>query len=206
MHFPSEGEHERLLQGRELVLGIWDTAGSERYESMSRIYYRGAAAAVVCYDVTDADSWERLGFWVRELRKFEENCRVYVCATKKDLLGGNNKRRAVDYHNTTDYAEEEGTRCCFPSFFLSFFLNFITLVWKSEMLFSFSLFETSSKTGENVEELFLQIARDYLTDPKNRQSTADPAEDGGGDQKRNNIAIAKAPKTRKKSRSSTCCN
>ena len=26
--------------GRELVLGIWDTAGSERYESMSRMYYR----------------------------------------------------------------------------------------------------------------------------------------------------------------------
>ncbi len=73
------------------------------------------------------------------------------------------------------------------------------------MFFSFSLFETSSKTGENVE-LFLQIARDYLTDPKNRQSTGDPADDGRNDQKRNNIAIAKAPKTRKKSRSSTCCN
>lgn len=26
-----------------------DTAGSERYESMSRIYYRGAKAAIVCY-------------------------------------------------------------------------------------------------------------------------------------------------------------
>ena len=26
-----------------------DTAGSERYESMSRIYYRGAKAAIVCF-------------------------------------------------------------------------------------------------------------------------------------------------------------
>ncbi|MEQ2172118.1 hypothetical protein GOODEAATRI_017788 [Goodea atripinnis] len=32
-----------------ITLGIWDTAGSERYEAMSRIYYRGARAAVVCY-------------------------------------------------------------------------------------------------------------------------------------------------------------
>uniref|UniRef100_A0A3P9NGN3 RAB24, member RAS onco family n=1 Tax=Poecilia reticulata TaxID=8081 RepID=A0A3P9NGN3_POERE len=35
---------------RVITLGIWDTAGSERYEAMSRIYYRGARAAVVCYD------------------------------------------------------------------------------------------------------------------------------------------------------------
>ncbi|KAG7464837.1 hypothetical protein MATL_G00169840 [Megalops atlanticus] len=32
-----------------LTLGIWDTAGAERYEAMSRIYYRGARAAIVCY-------------------------------------------------------------------------------------------------------------------------------------------------------------
>jgi len=34
---------------RTVTLGIWDTAGSERYEAMSRIYYRGAKAAIVCY-------------------------------------------------------------------------------------------------------------------------------------------------------------
>ncbi len=98
------------MGSRELVMGVWDTAGSERYQSMSRIYYRGASAAVVCYDVSDEDSWERLDFWVREVRKFEEGCRVYICATKKDLLGGDNRRRAVDYHNTVDYAEEQRAR------------------------------------------------------------------------------------------------
>ncbi|TNN42259.1 Ras-related protein Rab-24 [Liparis tanakae] len=34
-----------------ITLGIWDTAGSERYEAMSRIYYRGARAALVCYEI-----------------------------------------------------------------------------------------------------------------------------------------------------------
>ena len=38
------------MDDTRITLGIWDTAGSERYESMSRIYYRGTAAAVVCYD------------------------------------------------------------------------------------------------------------------------------------------------------------
>ena len=49
-----------------------DTAGSERYESMSRIYYRGAKAAIVCYDLTEKASFERARFWVAELKKNEE--------------------------------------------------------------------------------------------------------------------------------------
>ena len=49
-----------------------DTAGSERYESMSRIYYRGARAAIVCYDLTEKLSFERAQFWITELRKNEE--------------------------------------------------------------------------------------------------------------------------------------
>ena len=49
-----------------------DTAGSERYEAMSRIYYRGARGAIVCYDLTDKTSYERAKFWVNELKNNEE--------------------------------------------------------------------------------------------------------------------------------------
>ena len=53
-------------------LSLQDTAGSERYEAMSRIYYRGAKAAIVCYDLIDVTSFERARFWVSELRNREE--------------------------------------------------------------------------------------------------------------------------------------
>ena len=132
----------------KLQMGVWDTAGGERYHSISRIYYRGARAAVVCYDVTDADSWERLRFWIKELRKFEESCKIYICATKTDLVAGsatNKKRRKVDYHATTDLADEIGA----------------------------IVFETSSKTGEGVGELFQRVADDYLEDPLNSYTEFD---------------------------------
>ncbi|GFX84862.1 ras-related protein Rab-24 [Trichonephila clavipes] len=61
----------------------YDTAGSERYESIGRIYYRKSHAAVICYDLTDSDSFERAKFWVSELRKFEEKCLLYLCGTKR---------------------------------------------------------------------------------------------------------------------------
>merc|ERR1712174_192060 len=47
---------------------IWDTAGQERYHSLAPMYYRGAQAAVVIYDVTSNDSFERAQRWISELR------------------------------------------------------------------------------------------------------------------------------------------
>ena len=44
------GEYSFVTQARaEPPPALQDTAGSERYEAMSRIYYRGAKAAIVCY-------------------------------------------------------------------------------------------------------------------------------------------------------------
>ncbi|NWX95366.1 RAB24 protein, partial [Nothoprocta ornata] len=119
---------------QSVTLGIWDTAGSERYEAMSRIYYRGARAAVVCYDLTDSSSFQRAKFWVNELQNFEENCRIYLCGTKSDLLEEDRRKRGVDFHDVQDYADEI----------------------KAE------LFETSSKTGQSVDELFQKVAEDFV--------------------------------------------
>ena len=38
---------------------------------MSRIYYRNAKAAIVCYDVTTKATWERVEYWVKELHEVE---------------------------------------------------------------------------------------------------------------------------------------
>jgi len=55
----------KLPNGKSVTLGIWDTAGAERFESLSRVYYHSARAAVVCFDVTSQQSWHKLKFWVR---------------------------------------------------------------------------------------------------------------------------------------------
>uniref|UniRef100_A0A3Q4H721 RAB24, member RAS oncogene family n=1 Tax=Neolamprologus brichardi TaxID=32507 RepID=A0A3Q4H721_NEOBR len=112
---------------------IKDTAGSERYEAMSRIYYRGARAAIVCYDLTDSSSFQRARFWVKELQNYEEHCKIYLCGTKSDLIQEDRSLRKIDYHDAQDFAEEIGAQH----------------------------FETSSKTGNNVDELFQKVAEDY---------------------------------------------
>merc|ERR1712065_7596 len=44
---------------------IWDTAGQERYHSLAPMYYRGAQAAIVVYDITNTDTFNRAKAWVK---------------------------------------------------------------------------------------------------------------------------------------------
>ncbi|KAK4435126.1 Ras-related protein RAb [Sesamum alatum] len=47
---------------------IWDTAGQERYHNLAPMYYRGAAAAIIVYDITNQASFDRAKKWVQELQ------------------------------------------------------------------------------------------------------------------------------------------
>ena len=56
------------LKDVNIKFEIWDTAGQERYRSLAPMYYRGAAAAVVVYDITSADSFAGAKRWITELK------------------------------------------------------------------------------------------------------------------------------------------
>jgi len=96
------GAKKMDVSGKEVTLGIWDTAGQERYESMSRIYYRSAKAALVCFDLTDSKSFDKVRFWVDELMANEEGCAIYIVGTKLDALGNGGSRIPDDVSNYAD--------------------------------------------------------------------------------------------------------
>ena len=56
-----------LTDGTQVKLHIWDTGGSERFRSMVSLYYRDAAAAIICYDLTDDKSFSSVHFWINEM-------------------------------------------------------------------------------------------------------------------------------------------
>mmetsp|Transcript_20250 Transcript_20250/g.29274 ORF Transcript_20250/g.29274 Transcript_20250/m.29274 type:complete len:197 (-) Transcript_20250:153-743(-) len=84
---------------------IWDTAGQERYRSLAPMYYRGAAAAIVVYDITNPDSFSGAKSWVKELqRRGDPNVVIALAGNKADLEG----RRKVQFEEANAYAEENG--------------------------------------------------------------------------------------------------
>jgi len=56
----------------KIKLQLWDTAGSERFRSLSHIYYKKAAAVCLTYDTTNLASFEALEHWVGELEEYTE--------------------------------------------------------------------------------------------------------------------------------------
>lgn len=84
---------------------IWDTAGQERYHSLAPMYYRGAQAAIVVYDVTNADSFTKAKSWVKELqRQANPNMVIALAGNKADLAA----KRQVATQEVVGYAEEQG--------------------------------------------------------------------------------------------------
>ncbi|XP_061616213.1 ras-related protein Rab-5C-like isoform X3 [Phyllopteryx taeniolatus] len=73
---------------------IWDTAGQERYHSLAPMYYRGAQAAIVVYDITNEESFARAKNWVKELqRQASPHIVIALSGNKADLAS----KRAVDF-------------------------------------------------------------------------------------------------------------
>ena len=70
---------------------IWDTAGTERFRTITPMYYRNVDGVLLVYDITDAKSFETINFWVEELNDKSDvaNIDLLLVGNKLDLA---NKR------------------------------------------------------------------------------------------------------------------
>ncbi|XP_066288862.1 ras-related protein Rab-22A-like [Branchiostoma lanceolatum] len=88
---------------------IWDTAGQEKYRGLAPMYYRGAAAAIVVYDVTREGSFQTLKDWIRELKQYgADNIVLAIAGNKCDL----EDLREVSTRTASEYAEENNAIFC----------------------------------------------------------------------------------------------
>lgn len=120
-------------------LEIWDTAGQERYRALAPMYYRGATAALVVYDVTNKDTFNGAKNWINELQtKAKPNITIILVGNKYDLLEDPN----VIEVDVADYLNENSDRIHY--------------------------YQASCKTGRNVNEIFECAAReaDKIDDEK----------------------------------------
>lgn len=70
----------------DVVLQIWDTAGQEKFKSLSPIYFRNSAAALVVFSLVNKNSFMKLNDWITSFREVAgANAIVYVIANKADL-------------------------------------------------------------------------------------------------------------------------
>lgn len=74
----------KTSQDHEVTLQIWDTAGQEKYQSISKMFYRDSDICFVCYDHWTVNTVEQ---WVKSVREEVPNAIIFLVQTKRDLAG-----------------------------------------------------------------------------------------------------------------------
>jgi small GTP-binding protein len=72
--------------GDELKLKLWDTAGQERFKSVSVKNLRYSQAAIVVFDLTDKESFDKVTDWLKEIRDFSDKMPIALFGNKSDLV------------------------------------------------------------------------------------------------------------------------
>ena len=82
-----------------------DTAGQERFRAVTRSYYRGAAGALMVYDITRRSTYNHLTSWLTDARNLTNpNTVIYLIGNKSDLEA----QRDVSYEEAKQFADENG--------------------------------------------------------------------------------------------------
>eukprot|EP00483_Globobulimina_turgida_P002588 UN02592 len=119
------------IDDKLITLQMWDTAGQERFKSLGNSFYRGADAAVLVYDLTVQETFQKIDEWRTNFLDLSNEkpseFPILLLGNKYDLAGN---QRAVQASAGSDYAQREN------------------------MIF----FETSAVNGHNIKEAVRDIA------------------------------------------------
>lgn len=109
---------------------IWDLGGQESFRSLRKLYLEGANGALLVYDMTNEESFDKLNEWTQSFRDAREDAPILLIGNKSDLK----KQIMINEKESSKYAKTN----------------------------NMDLIITSAKTGENVEQAFIQITKTIL--------------------------------------------
>lgn len=166
---------------KRIKLQLWDTAGTERFRSVSRSYYRGAAGALLIYDISNYNTFASLGTFLNDARALASpNLTMLLVGNKSDVADGPPQE--------ADLIDTGGTPSSFSSEQSGFPMNGsvssrtghgsqlkATIApegrevdheqasrWAGSNGIPVAV-EASALNGDNVEEIFTRMARMILT-------------------------------------------
>jgi len=75
-----------IVEGKKIPVKVWDTAGAERFQGITKSTFRRAQTIIVCYAVNDDKSFQHATNWIQEVKFFtDESVKLIIFGTKIDL-------------------------------------------------------------------------------------------------------------------------
>jgi len=116
----------QLENNESIVLNIWDSAGQEKYRSLTYHFYRGVNGIILVFDVTNKDTFKNLTSWLNQINKHApENVDIVLVGNKSD----------DENEENSPWKNNE---------------ELINILKK----YGLNYFETSAKTGKNINKMF----------------------------------------------------
>ncbi|KAL1800560.1 hypothetical protein ACET3X_000902 [Alternaria dauci] len=159
-HVTGQGFVEKFLarsstkiRDRQIELVIWDNTGREGYEMMRRLSYEDAHIVLICFDISDPDSFENIDYmWSAEANEYLRDLPKILVGCKKDLRNDSVKLGSLHRQNLIPISPYAADR----------------LAIKIQAL---AYFETSATKRQGLSELFDYVAEAALrTVPKSKTS------------------------------------
>ena len=94
-----------IINGNNVRLLLYDTAGQEKFKSLIPMYIRDANIILVVYDITNKDSFTHTEHWVNETKDLKRDDAIFVLVGNKLDLDEN---RVVTKKEAEDFATEQG--------------------------------------------------------------------------------------------------
>ena len=118
------------LQNKNVLVKIWDSAGQERFKTVTRQYYKNAEGVMLIYDVTSQKSFSMIEEWFKSIiENKREGAQVILIGNKKDMVN-----RVISAEQGESLAKK----------------------------FEIKYYETSALSGENVDQVFEELAENIL--------------------------------------------
>ena len=173
----------QLENNESIVLNIWDSAGQEKYRSLTYHFYRGVNGIILVFDVNNTDTFKNLTSWLTQINKHApENVDIVLVGNKSD---DENEENSVWKNNE----------------------ELLNIVKKYRLTY----FETSAKNGKNINKIFNVIAKLIKNRSKietliRKESLLSPSRYKlSHDKKKEDPVILKLSKKEKKKESGNCC-
>ena len=85
-----------IVMDKIIKVQVWDTAGEERYRSITNAYYRGAEGILIVFDLTNEESFKSIQNWINEVTVFTGKDVIIICLGNKSDLKSEISKNTID--------------------------------------------------------------------------------------------------------------
>ena len=100
----------KMRNGDRIKMQIWDTAGQEKYKSITSHHYKKALGALLVYDMTRRSTFDNCVKWFTELKNYtDKECIICIIGNKIDIVQKNQNLREVSKEEGENFSKKNNT-------------------------------------------------------------------------------------------------